>query len=81
MLMRTMAAHMPALSLPEAAMLPALTPETPRNLLLSQTGLDFQPVQQASGGGSVDNPVRRGTMAGRALLAHVRNAPARRRRR
>lgn len=80
MLMRTMAAHMPALSLPEAAMLPALTPETPRNLLLPQTGLIFRPVTMASGGGTVDNPVRRGTMAGCALLAHVRSAPARKRR-
>lgn len=81
MLTRTMVARMPALSLYEAAMLPALAPETPRNLLLPQTGLAFQPVVQEAGGRSVDNRALRGMMAGRALLAHVRNASARRRRR
>ena len=80
MMMRMMAAQMPALSLPEAAMLPALTPGMPRNLLLPQNGLVFQPVQPGYGGLLVDN-VQRGTMAGRAALNHAANAPARRQRR
>lgn len=81
MLMRTMAFHMPALTRQEAAMLPALTPEWPHNLLMPQTGLDFRPVIPADSGEPGDNAVRRGTMAGRALLTYVKSAPARRQRR
>ena len=81
MMMRTMALHAPALTRQEAAMLPALTPETPRNVLLPLRGLDFRPAALDPGGRPVDNRIRRGTMAGRALLSYVKSAPARRQRR
>ncbi len=76
MLTRTMAARMPALSWQEAALLPALTPETPRNLLIPTGPLDFRTGSVDGGGRPVDNPAHRGTMAGRALLSYIRNAPA-----
>ena len=82
---RTYAAHAPALSLQEAALLPALpapAPAKPRNLLIPQGHLDVRQGNVDDGGGVVDNfPPRRGSMAGRALLAYVKNAPARRRKR
>ena len=85
MLTRTYAVHAPALSLQEAAMLPALPgPERgrPRNLLIPTGHLDFRAEQVDRGAQPVDNlPARRGTMAGRALLRYVENAPAGRRRR
>lgn len=73
MLTRTMALHMPALSRQEAVMLPALMPEMPQNLLIPFGALDYRAAP-------VDN-VRRGTMAGRALLTYIKSAPARRQRR
>lgn len=73
--------HAPALSLHEAAMLPALSPETPRNLLPSHAGLDFRTGSVDAGGRPVDNPIRRGSMAGRAILHYVRSASAQRQRR
>lgn len=81
MLNRNMAARMPALTLAEAAMLPALPGETPRNLLIPRPEPEKRPLLPENGGQVVDNPVRRGTMAGRALLRHIQNASARRQRR
>lgn len=80
-MLRQHAVHAPALSLNEAAMLPAIWPEAPRNLLLSHAGLDFRTGAVDAGGRPVDNPIRRGSMAGRAILHHVRSASARRQRR
>lgn len=71
---RTYLAHTPALSLQEAAMLPAL----PRNMLIPTRGLDFR---RGAVDGMPQPSVRRGTMAGRALLTYVKSAPAQRRRR
>ncbi len=69
----TYAVHAPALSLPEAAMLPALAGEEllPRNLLLPdrRTYHPMPPKLQPEA-------PRRGSMAGRAVLAYVKNAPA-----
>lgn len=85
MWMRTYAVHAPALSLAEAAMLPALPAQrggAPRNLLMPTDHLHFRHGDVDSGGRTVDNfSQHRGTMAGRALLAYVQNAPARRQRR
>jgi len=64
------AVHAPALSLPEAAMLPAL----PRNLVLPDRRT-YYPMPKP--GQTVDNP-RRGSMAGRAILTHIKNAPPKR---
>lgn len=77
----TMAVHAPALTLQEAAMLPALARETPRNLLIPFGSLDYRTGPVDAGAQPVDNRMRRGTMAGRALLAYIRSAPARRQRR
>ena len=77
----TMAVHVPALSVQEAAMLPALVRETPRNLLIPYGRLDYRSGPVDAGAQPVDNRTRRGTMAGRALLAYIRSAPARRQRR
>ena len=66
----THAVHAPALSLPEAAMLPAL----PRNLVLPDHRV-YYPMPKP--GQIVDN-VRRGSMAGRAVLSHIKNAPTQR---
>ncbi|MBQ8201678.1 MAG: hypothetical protein IJZ74_07925, partial [Clostridia bacterium] len=77
--------HSPALSVQEAAMLPALSSPwegTPRNLLIPTGHLDFRKANVDGGGRPVDNfSARRGTMAGRALLSYVKSAPAQRRRR
>ena len=80
MLTRTMALHMPALSRQEAAMLPALMPEMPQNLLIPFGALDYR-AAPVDGGARPVNNVRRGTMAGRALLTYIKSAPARRQRR
>ncbi len=80
MLTRTMALHMPALSRQEAAMLPALMPEMPQNLLITFGALDYR-AAPVDGGARPANNVRRGTMAGRALLTYIKSAPARRQRR
>lgn len=58
-------AYRPALSLAEAAMLPAM----------------MRPGGAVDGGGRPVDNSRRGSMCGLALLAHVKSAPARRRRR
>ncbi len=60
---RSYAVHAPALSLPEAAMLPALEHALPRNLLMPDRRM-YHPMP-------VEKPVanvRRGSMAGRAVL-------------
>ena len=80
MLTRTMALHTPALSLQEAAMQPALMPEMRQNLLIPFGPLDYRAVPVDGGAQLVDN-VRRGTLAGRALLTYIKSAPARRQRR
>lgn len=73
----TYTVHAPALSLPEAAMLPAMEAENlPRNLVLPDRRTYFpmppaQPEIQIA-----QRP--KGSMAGRALLHYVENAPARR---
>ncbi len=74
MKMRTLAARAPAMSLAEAAMLPALSREEargmPANLLVPRKDLHFRSVE--SGGRSVDSfSRRRGSMAGRAVLKMV----------
>lgn len=72
----TYAVHAQALSLPEAAMLPALPARRtvlPRNLLLPD-----QRVYHPMPAPQMAEPVpqkRRGSMAGRASLACVRRAP------
>lgn len=74
----TYAVHAPALSLPEAAMLPAMEAHNlPRNLVLpdKRTYYPIPPVQ--SGVQPVENH-RRGTMTGRAALNHIKNASAQR---
>lgn len=83
---RTYAVHAPALSLQEAAMLPAqpggAQAGMPRNLLISRANLDFRHgAVDGCGGNTAHSPGRRGTMAGRALLRYVENASADRRRR
>ena len=63
---RSYAVHAPALSLPEAAMLPALERSMPRNLLLpDRRTYHPMPVEKPA------EAVRRGSMAGRAVLAMV----------
>ncbi len=66
----TYAVHAPALSLPEAAMLPALPKEPesaiPRNLILPDRRT-YHPMPAPGGGHPVDN-IRRGSVAGRAVL-------------
>ncbi len=84
MMNRTYAVHAPALSLQEAAMLPALPARqgTPRNLLIPSGHLDFRTGHVDGGGYPVDNfSPRWGSMAGRALLNYVKSASAQRRRR
>lgn len=82
MRMCTYAVHAPALSLVEAAMLPALPAPGPGNLLIPTAHLDFRQAAVDGGGRPVDNfPPSRGTMVGRALLTYVKNTPAQRRRR
>ena len=75
----TYAVHAPALSLPEAAMLPALPQRqraaVPRNLVLPDRRT-YHPMP-VIGVQPVDHR-RRGSMAGRAVLTHIRNAPAQR---
>ena len=71
---RSYAVHAPALSLHEAAMLPALEASPPRNLLLPDHRT-YTPVLQ--GGQSPAQP-RRGSMAGRAVLTYIKSAPAKR---
>ena len=70
--------HTPALSLPEAAMLPALAGEEslPRNLLLPDRRI-YHPMPQSL---PAQAP-RRGSMAGRAVLACIKSAPVQRRER
>ena len=66
MMMRTMALHAPALTRQEAAMLPALEHTLPRNLILPDRRT-YHPMP-------VEKPVmavRRGSMAGRAVLKMV----------
>ena len=72
---RSYAVHAPALSLPEAAMLPALpkTETLPRNLVLPdrRTYYPMPSLEQ-----TVDN-LKRGSMAGRAVLTHIKSVPCR----
>ena len=69
--MRTYAVHAPALSLPEAAMLPALEADLPRNLILPDRRT-YSPMPKPV------QPTRRGSMAGRAVLTYIKNVPAQR---
>lgn len=75
----TYAVHAPALSLPEAAMLPALPkeqlPAVPRNLMLPDRR-KYHPMPAPQR----EQPaqLRRGSMAGRAVLSCIKNAPAQR---
>jgi len=66
---RSYAVHAPALSLPEAAMLPALPREAvlPRNLVLPDRRTYYA---MPKPGQLVDN-AKRGSMAGRAVLKAV----------
>lgn len=67
---RSYAVHAPALSLPEAAMLPALERERlPRNLVLPDRRR-YHPMPPPDRRQLVDN-VRRGSMAGPAVLKMV----------
>lgn len=75
----TYAVHVPALSLPEAAMLPALPKEqittVPRNLVLpDRRTYHPMPAPQREQMGER----RKGSMAGRAVLAYIKNAPPQR---
>ena len=65
----THAVHAPALSLPEAAMLPALSREAalPRNLILPDRRT-YYPMPQS---GQTADPPGRGSVAGRAVLKAV----------
>ena len=65
----THAVHAPALSLPEAAMLPALSREAaqPCNLILPDRRTYYHMPQS----GQTVDPPRRGSMAGRAVLKAV----------
>lgn len=63
------AVHAPALSLPEAAMLPAMEADNlPRNLVMPDRRTYYP--MPAPGGQPVDN-AQRGSMAGRAVLRMV----------
>ena len=74
----THAVHAPALSLPEAAMLPAMEAyNLPRNLVLPDRRTYYPMPPVPSGAQPVDHH-RRGTMAGRAALNHVKNVSAQR---
>ncbi len=74
----TYAVHAPALSLPEAAMLPAMEAHNlPRNLVLPDRRTYYPMPPVHSGAQLVDNH-RRGSMAGRAVLNHIKNASAQR---
>lgn len=67
---RTYAVHAPALSLPEAAMLPAMESDhLPRNLVLPDRRT-YYPMPAPDRGQPVDN-LPRGTMAGRSVLRMV----------
>ncbi len=67
---KSYAVHAPALSLPEAAMLPAMERDTlPRNLILPDRRT-YYPMPAPHGGQPVDN-LPRGSMAGRAVLRMV----------
>ncbi len=69
---RFVAARAPALSLQEAALLPAISgdaPPVPCNLMMPPPKLDFRPVD--IGAKPVDKLPRRGSMAGRAVLRMV----------
>ncbi len=63
---RSYAVHAPALSLPEAAMLPALERTLPRNLILPDRRT-YHPMPAAM----QTTVPRRGSMAGRAVLKAV----------
>jgi len=63
---RSYAVHAPALSLPEAAMLPALEHTLPRNLILPD-GRMYHPMPALK----PVMVVRRGSMAGRGVLKMV----------
>ncbi len=69
MTMESAAVHAPALTRQEAAMLPALTPPSPGNLLMPRNYLDFR--RGALDEAPAPRQERRGSMAGRALLSHV----------
>ena len=77
---RSYAVHAPALSLPEAAMLPALAkerePVIPRSLVLPDRRTYYP--MPAPGTGQTAGRVRRGSMAGRAVLTYIQNAPPKR---
>ena len=68
---RSYAVHAPALSLPEAAMLPAL-PRVgmPSNLVLPDRRI-YHPMPDAPIGGRPADNLRRGSMAGRGVLRMV----------
>ena len=68
---RSYAVHAPALSLPEAARLPAIERNTkPFNLVLPDRRMYYPMPDVTKGGRPVDN-LRRGSMAGRAVLRMV----------
>lgn len=74
--LRFAAARAPAVSLAEAAMLPALprtVPGMPQNLRVPRDASAFRPMPGVqNGGGAADHaPRRRGSMAGRAILKMV----------
>lgn len=67
---RSYAVHAPALSLPEAAMLPALErDQLPRNLVLPDRRTYYP--MPAPGRGQPVDIIRRGSMAGRGVLRMV----------
>lgn len=71
---RTYTVHAPALSLPEAVMLPALQRDAadpvPRNLILPDRRI-YEPMPPLMQETAQNAPARRGSMAGRAILAHI----------
>lgn len=70
---RSYAVHAPALSLPEAAMLPALEQaRIPRNLILPDLR-SYHPMPVSPKEQPVDQHAR-GSMAGRAVLTYIKNA-------
>lgn len=74
---KTYTVHAPALSLPEAAMLPAMEADNlPRNLVLPDRRTYFPMPPAQPDGRIADRP--KGSMAGRAVLNYIKNAPTRR---